>query len=128
MIQFKKGEDGLFSARIGDLEVCISPDGGCAEVRVHGVEHEAPCDYGETCPSADTVERDSSLCWNCPHTVAIEAAQSHFMTGYASIEECETTLRDLFKRNWDGLAFDHETDWPQDARERFATEVWSGIH
>lgn len=127
MIQFQEREDGLFSSRIGDLEVSIAGDGGCAEILVYGVEHEAPCDLGESCPSADTVERDSSFCWNCPNTVPFEAAQNHSMMMFDSYSECEAAIRDMFKRNWDGIAFDHETGWPEDARERFATEPWSGI-
>lgn len=127
MIKFKLNDEGLYSSRIGDLEVNLSADGGLVSIYVYGTFSTAPCEEGDDCPSEEQVSEDNSFCNQCPHTTEDEGIDVAHMTGYSSLIECERSIRDLFNRNWDGIAFDHDAGWPEVERKRFASEVWVGI-
>lgn len=128
MIAFKLNEDGLYTSRIGDLEVNLSVDGSWVSIYVYDTSTTAPCEEdNDGCPTPEKTSDDGSFCFNCPHETEYEDIITAHMTGYSSLTECERSIRDLFNRNWDGIAFDHDAGWPEAERKRFASEVWVGI-
>jgi hypothetical protein len=130
-LNFTPNANGALAARIGDLEVEITDYGAC--VIVWGTESGEPCANsfpgdpdGELGDCPEESGRDWQNCpksENCPYIFTKEVEQSFYTITKASGQTYATTedeVRDMFKRNWDGISHAEAASWPQPAAAIFA--------
>jgi hypothetical protein len=123
MIVFQENEDGLFFARIDDLEVGIESDAfGCeAQVLTYCVDTVIPCDDGG-CP-AERSPPDLVGCMNeCSFALDVEEMDGVYGIGRDTRAAVEAAIRDMFREGHDGQG--NAVCWPVRAAIRFAQEPW----
>lgn len=128
-IIFVSDKEGLFKARIDNLEVTLSI-GGCDIL----LWHEASCTACEhaTCPEGKDLHYDA----HCPHPVECpyEESYEYFESNFSyqvrdalgkpkhSISDFESRTREIFREQSDGIA--HRKVWPEPAASMFVLLPW----
>lgn len=78
----------------------------------------------------DSLELRMSPCGSMVHIIDYQddgEVASELVTGYTSLDEAQRRVRDMFRTNETGVDDEGHHYWPEEARMRFAEEIWGGL-